>query len=123
MLDSERYQKFIKEELILRDQLAIDRTKLSNDRTLLSFSRTALTLLISGITALHFISAQDFLLTTLAWLFTLGGPVVMFVGLKRYQRMLHDITNEEDRLASKKKMFSFSMPHLPRFHKKEKNSE
>jgi putative membrane protein len=115
MLDSERYQKFIKEELILRDQLAIDRTKLSNDRTLLSFSRTALTLLISGITAL--------LLTTLAWLFTLGGPVVMFVGLKRYQRMLHDITNEEDRLASKKKMFSFSMPHLPRFHKKEKNSE
>ena len=35
--------------MILRDYLAIDRTKLANQRTLLSFMRTSLYLVISGI--------------------------------------------------------------------------
>lgn len=39
-------------QLILRDQLAIDRTRLANERTLLSWLRTALMMLVSGITLL-----------------------------------------------------------------------
>lgn len=39
-------------QLILRDQLAIDRTRLANERTLLSWLRTALMMLVSGITML-----------------------------------------------------------------------
>jgi len=35
--------------MILRDYLAIDRTKLANQRTLLSFIRTSLYLIVSGI--------------------------------------------------------------------------
>ena len=38
--------------LILRDQLAIDRTRLANERTLLAWWRTALMMLVSGITLL-----------------------------------------------------------------------
>ena len=37
-------------QLILRDVLAIDRTRLANERTLLAWLRTALMLLISGVT-------------------------------------------------------------------------
>ncbi len=39
-------------QLILRDELAIDRTRLANERTLLSWLRTALMILVSGITLL-----------------------------------------------------------------------
>lgn len=37
-------------QLILRDVLAIDRTRLANERTLLAWLRTALMMLVSGIT-------------------------------------------------------------------------
>ena len=40
------------EQLILRDHLAIDRTRLANERTLLAWLRTALMMLVSGITLL-----------------------------------------------------------------------
>ena len=36
--------------LILRDHLALDRTKLANQRTMLAYLRTALMLLVSGAT-------------------------------------------------------------------------
>jgi len=38
--------------LILRDVLAIDRTRLANERTLLAWLRTAIMLLVSGVTLL-----------------------------------------------------------------------
>jgi putative membrane protein len=38
------------DQLILRDELAIDRTRLANERTMLAWMRTALMMLVSGIT-------------------------------------------------------------------------
>lgn len=38
--------------LVLRDVLAIDRTRLANERTLLAWLRTAIMLLVSGVTIL-----------------------------------------------------------------------
>ncbi len=40
-------------EIILRDHLALERTKLANERTLLSYIRTSLYLLLAGITFLQ----------------------------------------------------------------------
>ena len=44
----ESTDKFKNEELILRDYLAIERTKLANVRTLFSYIRTSLYLLTAG---------------------------------------------------------------------------
>jgi putative membrane protein len=48
------YERFQREELILRDELAIDRTILANERTVLTYFCSALTLVIVGVTFLHF---------------------------------------------------------------------
>ena len=47
----------VKEEIILRDHLALQRTKLANERTLLTYVRTALYLIIAGVA---FLGMQDF---------------------------------------------------------------
>ncbi|AGA90022.1 putative membrane protein [Thioflavicoccus mobilis 8321] len=46
------------EALILRDLLAIDRTRLANERTLLAWLRTGLMLLISGVTLIKLFAGQ-----------------------------------------------------------------
>lgn len=51
------YKRFSQAELILRDELAIDRTILANERTLLSYLRGALTLVIAGVSIVHFVPA------------------------------------------------------------------
>lgn len=49
------YERFAKDELILRDELAIDRTELANERTMLSYLRGAVSLIIAGLTFVHFV--------------------------------------------------------------------
>ena len=46
------------EALILRDVLAIDRTRLANERTLLAWLRTGLMLLVSGVTLIKLFEGQ-----------------------------------------------------------------
>lgn len=48
------YQRFLDEELILRDELAIDRTLLANERTLLAYLRGGVALFLAGVTFIHF---------------------------------------------------------------------
>lgn len=47
----------VKEEIILRDHLALQRTKLANERTVLTYVRTALYLIIAGVA---FLGMSDF---------------------------------------------------------------
>ncbi|NBS14914.1 MAG: DUF202 domain-containing protein, partial [Verrucomicrobia bacterium] len=54
MKQDRTYERFKKSDLILRDELAIDRTVLANERTLLSYIRLAITLIIAGISIVHF---------------------------------------------------------------------
>jgi putative membrane protein len=49
----------IPQEPILRDHLALDRTKLANERTLLAYLRTALVLILSGITIIKLFQIED----------------------------------------------------------------
>ena len=52
------YQKFVVEEMILRDHLAVDRTSLANERTFLAYMRTALACVIGGASGLHFLTGS-----------------------------------------------------------------
>lgn len=83
------YQKFEKCDLILRDHLAIDRTRLANERTLMAYTRTALTLIIVGLTFLHFIPSGFLLVAGIVFI-PLGILVGLFGGF-RFVRMKRKI--------------------------------
>jgi putative membrane protein len=80
-----RYDQFHETDLILRDQLALDRTKLANDRTLLSFMRTSLAMMAAGGAVLHFFIGM--LWITLGWTLVLSGPCIFAFGVYRYRTM------------------------------------
>jgi putative membrane protein len=79
------YSRFEKTKLILRDELAIDRTLLANERTLMAYLRAGLSLLIAGATIIHF--------ATHGWFWYVGfaclpiGLLTGVVGIVRYRRM------------------------------------
>jgi putative membrane protein len=74
--DETPYARFTKKNLILRDELAIDRTVLANERTLLSYVRTALTFGVVAATCFKFFDSLSMdlfgLLFTVIALFLLG---------------------------------------------------
>ena len=84
------YERFKKSELILRDELAIDRTVLANERTLLAYVRLAITLIIAGISIVHFAMEKWF--ETIGFLCVPIGIVAGIYGWCRYQKMAGEIT-------------------------------
>lgn len=80
------YERFEKEDLILRDELAIDRTRLANERTYLAYLRTALALGIVGGTLIHLFpgSVPLFLLGIL---FFILAAVGFMIGTRKTARM------------------------------------
>jgi putative membrane protein len=79
------YDRFSKSELILRDQLAIDRTILANERTLLSYLRGAVAMVIAGLTFVQFIEYGILRYIGMALV-----PIGLFTGvfgLSRYRRI------------------------------------
>ena len=89
------YQRFEEHELILRDQLAIDRTVLANERTVLAYVRTALTLVIAGMTFLHFFPGGLLFLAGL--LFVPAGFGVAILGYLRFAQMKRSIDRASQR--------------------------
>jgi len=81
----DNYQRFRQDELILRDELAIDRTLLANERTLLAYLRGGVTLLLAGITFIHF--SHQVWFTILGVLCLPAGGVVLAFGAWRYRKM------------------------------------
>lgn len=77
-------------QIILRDVLAIDRTRLANERTLLAWLRTAVMFLVSGVTLIKLF--EDVLLIRLTGYalipcaLAIGG-----LGLQRYLRVCEQI--------------------------------
>jgi putative membrane protein len=89
------YERFGKEELILRDELAIDRTLLANERTVLAYLRGSLTMVITGITFVHFVEQGTLRLVGLS-LVPLGVITGIF-GSVRYRimdRRIRSIRND-----------------------------
>ena len=74
-----------KEEIILRDHLAMERTKLANERTLLSYIRTSLYLLLGGIAFLGMKDLSD--IRFLGYL-SLGLSVaLLIIGIVRFLQL------------------------------------
>ena len=79
------YTRFDKDDLILRDELALDRTLLANERTLLAYLRSGVSLLIAGVTIMHFANAGWFGLVGLLCIPV--GVVTGVVGILRFKKM------------------------------------
>jgi putative membrane protein len=79
------YSRFDANSLILRDELAIDRTLLANERTLLAYLRSGVALVIAGVSIMQ--------LASTAWFWWVGFcsiPVGVFAttfGVCRFVRM------------------------------------
>ncbi len=73
-----------KENLILRDHLAADRTVLANERTFLAYIRTSFTLILAGITILKFFAT--FLMGLVAFASIASGLVIIIWGIIRYRK-------------------------------------
>ena len=79
------YSRFEKTKLILRDELAIDRTLLANEQTLLAYLRSAVALFIAGVSIIHFSRQPWFLAVGIACL--PGGIMTGLMGIWRYRKM------------------------------------
>lgn len=79
------YSKFDNSDLILRDELAVDRTLLANERTLLAYLRLGIALVIAGLSIMEFARADWY------WVIGIvcipGGLTTSIVGVLRYLRM------------------------------------
>jgi len=85
-----------RDTLVLRDELAIDRTVLANERTLLAYLRAGVALLIAGASILHFSIEGWFRLIGLVCLPI--GLLASLVGAVRYRRMHRKITRARGRV-------------------------
>jgi len=77
------------DELILRDHLAIDRTKLANERTLMAYARTALAMVVVGLASFEF--AEATWIHAFGCAFILLGVVVFAWGIVRFRKFQRDI--------------------------------
>jgi putative membrane protein len=83
------YARFRQSKLILRDELAIDRTLLANERTLLAYLRSGLAMVIAGATMMHFAEAGWFRLLGLGCMPL--GVIFASVGVVRFNRVQREI--------------------------------
>ncbi|MEK9176036.1 MAG: DUF202 domain-containing protein [Patescibacteria group bacterium] len=79
------YTNFLKEELILRDHLAIDRTVLSNESTLLAYIRTSLAVIAAGATLIHFF--DEIIIKLFGAICVIAGTIILVLGYLRYRKM------------------------------------
>lgn len=83
-LESNPYARFLNDEMILRDQLAVDRTILANERTLLAYIRTLLALVLAGATVIRIF--EDPALNNIGWALIVVGVLIGGIGILRTRR-------------------------------------
>ncbi|SNR71352.1 DUF202 domain-containing protein [Lutibacter flavus] len=70
------------EKIILRDFLALERTKLANERTFLAYFRTFIVFLSSGFAILKLEFLQE--LKALGYYFLIIAPILLCIGIVRF---------------------------------------
>ncbi|MBU0714461.1 MAG: DUF202 domain-containing protein [Verrucomicrobia bacterium] len=84
-MNNSPYERFDGNDLILRDELAIDRTLLANERTLMAYLRSGVALLIAGVSIIHFSQEGWFWVVGIACIPT--GMITGVIGVARYRIM------------------------------------
>ena len=74
-----------KEDLVLRDYLAAQRTVLANERTLLAYLRTALGAFVAGVSLMQFFSTS--VIHVLGWVLCVAAIVTVLIGTTRYRQV------------------------------------
>lgn len=87
------------EKIILRDHLALERTKLANERTLFSYIRTALYLLTVGLGIFEIEVISH--LRTVGWTCIIIGGLFLIVGIVRFLRMKKHLKKYIEKIESK----------------------
>jgi putative membrane protein len=85
--------------LILRDYLAIERTRLANERTALSYLRTTLAMTAGALTLLHLVPTPAARIT--AWTLLTFGALLIGFGLYRF-------------VAVRRRVVGYARLHQPR---------
>jgi putative membrane protein len=95
------YQFQNKEKIILRDYMAMERTRLANERTLMAYVRTSLFFLTGGLTLLELDTFEH--LTGLAYIAIILSVSMIIIGVtrfmllgKRLRTYYGQIKNEEE---------------------------
>jgi putative membrane protein len=83
------YARFKDSDLILRDELAIDRTVLANERTLLAYVRTGLAFCLTGAGAIKFVTSPGGLVV--GWCLVGVSLAVVVLGVSRYRRVARHV--------------------------------
>jgi putative membrane protein len=83
------------EEKILRDYLALDRTRLANERTLLAYLRTVIGLVASAIGLIELVNAGW--ANILGFVFLALAPVCLFFGILRFVKVKAKLDKVETR--------------------------
>lgn len=73
------------DKIILRDYLALERTRLANERTLFAYIRTSLYLLTAGLGIFEIESIQH--LRMLAWVCVVVSAVLFVFGFYKYYQL------------------------------------
>ena len=100
------YLDFKREDMILRDWLALDRTVLANKRTFLAYSRTAIAMAVLGIAFVKLIGHQFFEVS--GFLLVLSGVVVFYVGVREFR----DNSKRFKKLVEKERAFEAHMREM-----------
>ena len=74
-----------RDEMILRDYLALDRTVLANERTLLSYLRTFIGTFSAGIAMVKLFDA--YLINVIGYIFAAVSPLFIVLGAIRYAQI------------------------------------
>lgn len=96
------YQSFEEEELILRDELAIDRTILANERTLLAYVRTGLAFAIVGGTCLKVGGSVAYEVTGIVCLALAAATVVVGAYRARDTHRRISVVREQQRADARR---------------------
>jgi putative membrane protein len=82
-----------KENVEIRDHLAMERTKLANERTLLAYLRTAMALVVAGFSMIEFFTDDLYKLVGLAFI-PLGLAAGVY-GFRRFLRKKKEIQSDQ----------------------------